>query len=87
MKAQLLLAKDLTRDQQKQVVQWLKSNGCPYMIPYDSRVQIAGNYVTVECWEIRNLRQARTLWPRRKPDQGFRVRVRKYRIRHELRLT
>lgn len=88
MKAQLIRAEQLTNDQQHQVMKWLKSNGCPYMVPFDSHIQVTGNHVTLETFTIKRTPQALTLWPTRLPENWEPpTKVRKYRIRHELRLT
>lgn len=88
MKPQMIQAKDLTHDQQKQVMAWLKANGCPYMVSTDARIQITGNHVILRTWTIRTTRQSVTLWPKRLPENFTPPsKVRKYRIRHQLRLT
>ena len=87
MKPQLIRGEDLTYQQQRDVIAWLKRHGCAWMIPYAATIQITGQHFTVETWTIRNQHQARTLWPRRIPHSGTPTKLRKYRIRHELRWT
>lgn len=85
MKPQLIRADRLTRKQQLEVLDWLKSNGCPYMIPHEARIKVTGQYVTVPCFPFRTVIQAWTLLPRKLTNYEIPVRLRKYRIRHELR--
>lgn len=88
MKPQLIRAENLTHSQQLQVTSWLKANGCPYLMPYEATIRITGNYFTVGTWTIRTTRQSGTLWPSRLgPGWKPRIKIRKYRIRNELRWT
>lgn len=86
MKPQLIRAARLTPEQVAQVTRWLKANGCPYMVPYDSAIHVTGNHFTVETFTFRTSRQARTLLPRHIAND-IPTKIRKYRIRHELRWT
>lgn len=88
MKPQIIRAEQLTTAQQRQVIDWIRANGCPYLIPYEATIRVTGNHFTVETWTIRNIYQSKTLWPRTLGG-GWRpqIKTRKYRIRHELRMA
>lgn len=69
------------------VLDWLRANGCRWLIPYGARLIITGNYVIVPCWNIKTTHQAGTLWPKRLPP-GWTppVKIRRFRIRVPLNL-
>ena len=74
----------LTRAQQNQVVDWLKSNGLRHYIPEDARIVIAGNWAITLTFDI-----GRTYNPRYGYDrttQTLATKVRRYRIRHDLKM-
>lgn len=82
MKPGTIVANNLTEKQRDRVIAWLKANGCRWLIPYGARIIITGNYIVVPCWNIKNNRQAWTLWPRRLPSNWQPpVKVRRFRIR------
>jgi hypothetical protein len=84
MKPQAINGKALrTWEKQAQVVNWLKANGCRHYIPEDARIIVAGNWAIVPTFDI-----GRTYNPRygyNRKSGTLAVKIRKYRIRHELR--
>ena len=86
MKPQIIRAEDLPYEKTRQVLAWLRSNGCPWLIGHGETILVTGNHIIVRTWTIKNAAQSATLWPRRLPE-GWQppTKLRKYRIRHELR--
>jgi hypothetical protein len=67
------------------IVEWLKANGCRHYVPEDARIIVTGNYIITPTFDI-----GRTYNPRYGYDRKagtLKVKIRRYRIRHELRLT
>lgn len=88
MKPQTIRANRLTHSQQVRIINWLRKNGCPWLIGYDETIYVTGNYITVRTWTIKNIKQSQTLWPRHLNSRWTPpTKVRRYRIRHELRWT
>lgn len=88
MKPGTIVASHLKYPEQTNAVSdWLKANGCRWLIPAEARIIITGNYIIPPCWNIKNTRQAGTLWPKRLP-QGWSppVKIRRFRIRVPLKL-
>jgi hypothetical protein len=76
---------ELSAAAREQVWHWLKANGCRWLIPFDAVIRIKGHYLEVDCYTIRNTRQARTLWPKTVPlDWTIPTKTRRFRIRHPL---
>lgn len=85
MKPQVIDGRRLTYAKEQRVVDWLRANGCPWLISADERIHVTGNYFTVRTWTVKTVRQTGTMWPRRIPE-GWKIptKLRKYRIRVEL---
>lgn len=82
MKPQAINGKAFTYEQQRQVVSWLKANGCRHYIPEDARIIVTGNWIITPTFDI-----GRTYNPHYGYDRKagtLAVKTRKYRIRHEL---
>jgi len=66
------------------ILEWLKANGVRHYIPEDARIVITGNWIITPTFDI-----GRTYNPRYNYDrkaETLKVKVRRYRIRHELKL-
>lgn len=66
------------------VLDWLKANGVRHYIPEDARIIVTGNWIVTPTFDI-----GRTYNPRYNYDHNSgtpKVKVRRYRIRHELKL-
>lgn len=91
MKPQRIRGEHLTISQQKEVNAWLKSNGCPYMLPLESKIVVHGNHVHLETWTIKRAAQIKHLWPKAgiyaAPPRPIPSKQRTYRIRHALHIT
>lgn len=72
----------------RRCVRWLEANGCRWRMSPSAVVYIKGRNIEVDTWTIRNPRQARTLWPKRLPDDWEPpTRTRRFRIRVPLSTT
>lgn len=83
MKPQTITKKSLrTHARMNAMLAWLKANGVRHYIPEDARVIVTGNWIITPTFDI-----GRTYNPRYGYDrktQTLKVKVRRYRIRHEL---
>lgn len=82
MKPQTIIGTSLTLNQQTQIMKWLKTNGVRHYIPEDARIVITGNWIITPTFDI-----GRTYNPRYNYNHKagtLKVKVRRYRIRHEL---
>jgi hypothetical protein len=68
---------------ERQVMEWLRANGCRWFVPAGAVIRIRGHYVEVDTWPLRTRQQVWTLRPKRLPAgleiptkrRRFRIRV------------
>jgi len=66
------------------ILEWLKAIGVRHYIPEDARIVITGNWIIAPTFDIGRMYNPRYGYDR--TTQTLKVKTRRYRIRHELRL-
>ncbi len=68
------------------IVRWLESNGVRHYVPEDARIIVTGNYIIVPTLDVGRTYNP-NYWGNWRRTDALPVKIRKYRIRHELRGT
>lgn len=68
----------------KAIHDWLEANGVRHYIPEHARIIVTGNWIIVPTFDIGRIYNPRYGWNRK--DGTLKVKTRRYRIRHELKL-